>query len=84
MIINAQIPDALYKQIQIISDQENISIGELVSIALSNQLSSLGKNYLAERAKKVVGKIFKKYLISFLIKNQKSAIASKHKNKFRY
>lgn len=52
MMINAQIPDALYEQIQIISDQENISIDELISIALSNQLSSMRKNYLAERGKK--------------------------------
>lgn len=62
MMINAQIPDALYKQIQIISDQENISIDELVSIALSNQLSSIGKNYLAERGKKGSWEKFQKVL----------------------
>jgi hypothetical protein len=62
MIINAQIPDALYEQIQIISDQENISIDELVSIALSNQLSFMGQNYLAERAKKGSWENFQKVL----------------------
>ncbi|AFZ46707.1 hypothetical protein Cyast_0734 [Cyanobacterium stanieri PCC 7202] len=52
MIINAQISDALYEKIKHLSSQENISIDELVSIALSNQLSYMDKNFLAERAKK--------------------------------
>lgn len=40
MKINAQIPDALYKQIETLSHQENISINELISMALSAQISS--------------------------------------------
>ncbi|WP_017295703.1 hypothetical protein [Geminocystis herdmanii] len=52
MIINAQISDSLYEKIKNISSQENMSIDELVNIALSNQLCYMDKNFLAERAKK--------------------------------
>ncbi len=53
MKINAQIPDALYKQIETLSHQENISINELISMALSAQISSwITEKYLEEKAKK--------------------------------
>jgi hypothetical protein len=52
MIINAEISDSLYEKIKHISSQENISIDELISIVLSNQLCYMDKNFLAEKAKK--------------------------------
>ncbi|WP_330205530.1 hypothetical protein [Cyanobacterium sp. Dongsha4] len=51
MIINAKIPDSLYQKIEALSQKENISMDELISIALSNQMA-MGKQYLEERAKK--------------------------------
>lgn len=51
MIINAQIPDSLYQQKKALSQKENISMDELISIALSNQIA-MGKQYLEERANK--------------------------------
>jgi hypothetical protein len=51
MIINAQISDSLFQKIEALSQKENISIDELISIALSNQIA-MEKKYLEERAKK--------------------------------
>lgn len=51
MIINAQIPDSLYQEIEALSKKENISIDQLITMALSNQIA-MRKSYLEERAKK--------------------------------
>ncbi|MEK6278841.1 MAG: hypothetical protein AABN95_00645 [Acidobacteriota bacterium] len=49
--IETHIPDSLYKQVKSLAERENISIDQLVSIALAGQVSAwLTKTYLAERA----------------------------------
>lgn len=40
MKINAQILDALYQEIEMLANKEKISINQLISIALSAQISS--------------------------------------------
>ena len=53
MKISANIPDVLYQQLESFAQKEKISIGELVAIALSSQISAwLTKDYLEERAKR--------------------------------
>lgn len=52
MILNAKIPDSLYSQLQDLAIKENISIDQLVSMALSAQISAwMTKDYLEEKAK---------------------------------
>ena len=51
--LNAEIPDSLYKQIAELAVRENISIDQLVAIALSAQVSAwMTKDYLEEKAKR--------------------------------
>ena len=53
MKISANIPDALYQQLESFAKKEQISIDGLVAIALSSQISAwLTKDYLEERAKR--------------------------------
>jgi len=53
MKISANIPDALYQQLESLAQKEKISIDGLVAIALSSQISAwLTKDYLEERAKR--------------------------------
>ena len=47
--LKAEIPDALYKQIQALASKENLSLDELVTNALTAQVS---KEYLEKRAKR--------------------------------
>jgi hypothetical protein len=47
--IEAQIPDALYEQVQALVLKENVSIDRLVTIALGEQVA---KGYLEARAKR--------------------------------
>jgi hypothetical protein len=49
--LTAQVPEALYKQVEALAAQENMSIDQLVSIALEAQVSAWSsQNYLQERA----------------------------------
>ncbi|KYC37851.1 hypothetical protein WA1_04915 [Scytonema hofmannii PCC 7110] len=51
--LNVQIPDSLYKQIEILATKENISLEQLVAIALSAQVSAwMTKDYIEEKAKR--------------------------------
>ena len=50
--LNVQLPEYLYKQLEALAIRENISIEQLVAIALSAQISAwLTKDYLEEKAK---------------------------------
>lgn len=50
--LNAQIPDALYKQVQALAAKEQVSIDQLVAIALAAQVSAWEtQDYLTEQAK---------------------------------
>jgi len=52
MNITANIPDALYQQVEALAKRENISIEQLVTIALSAQVSAWAtKDYIEEKAK---------------------------------
>lgn len=51
--LKAQIPDSLYKQVEALAAKEEISVDQLVAIALSAQVSAwMTKDYLEERAKR--------------------------------
>ncbi|HEY9604484.1 MAG TPA: hypothetical protein V6C85_22960 [Allocoleopsis sp.] len=52
MNITANIPDALYQQVEALANRENISVEQLITIALSAQVSALTtKDYIEEKAK---------------------------------
>ncbi len=52
-ILKAQIPDSLYKQVEALATREEVTIDQLVAIALSAQVSAwMTKDYLEERAKR--------------------------------
>ncbi len=49
----AEIPDALYRQITTLAERENISIDQLVGIALAAQVSAwTTRDYLDEKSKR--------------------------------
>lgn len=51
--LNAQIPDSLYKQVEALAARENISVDQLVAIALSAQVSAwMTKDYLEQRTER--------------------------------
>ncbi|MDB9303534.1 MULTISPECIES: hypothetical protein [Cyanophyceae] len=51
--LNVQIPESLYKQIETLAAKENISLEQLVAIALSAQVSAwMTKDYIEEKAKR--------------------------------
>ena len=51
--LNAQVPNALYKQVIALAEREKMSIDQLVAIALSAQVSAwMTKDYLEEKAKR--------------------------------
>ncbi len=51
--LNVQIPDSLYRQIEALAVKENISLEQLVAIALSAQVSAwMTKDYIEEKAKR--------------------------------
>ena len=51
--LNAQIPDSLYKQVEALAARENISVEQLVAIALSAQVSAwMTKDYLEQRSER--------------------------------
>lgn len=50
--LEAKVPDALYEQVKALAEQEQLSIDQLVAIALSAQVSAWAtKDYLVERAR---------------------------------
>ncbi|NMF61834.1 hypothetical protein DP113_10315 [Brasilonema octagenarum UFV-E1] len=51
--LNVQIPQSLYKQIETLATRENISIEQLVAVALSAQVSAwMTKDYLEEKVQR--------------------------------
>ncbi|MCT7980501.1 hypothetical protein [Laspinema olomoucense] len=51
--LNVNIPDFLYNQVTELPGRENISLDQLVAIALSAQVSAwMTQDYLVERAKR--------------------------------
>jgi len=51
--IKSQIPDSLYQQVEQLASRENISFDQLITIALSAQVSAwMTKDYLEERARR--------------------------------
>ncbi|MDM9384170.1 hypothetical protein QUB80_26185 [Chlorogloeopsis sp. ULAP01] len=51
--LNVQIPDSLYKQIEALAAKENMSLEQLVAIALPAQVSAwMPKDYIEEKAKR--------------------------------
>lgn len=63
MNITANIPDALYQQVEALAERENISVEQLVTIALSAQLSAwMTKDYIEEKAKRGSWKKFQQVL----------------------
>ncbi|MDH6060070.1 hypothetical protein NWP17_06400 [Chrysosporum bergii ANA360D] len=53
MNLNTQIPDALYQQLETLANRENISVEQLITIALSAQISAwMTKDYIEDKAKK--------------------------------
>ncbi|MDP5339544.1 MAG: hypothetical protein NWQ28_13325 [Nodularia sp. (in: cyanobacteria)] len=57
--LNVQIPESLYKQIETLAAKENISLEQLVAIALSAQVSAwMTKDYIQEKAKRGSWDIF--------------------------
>ena len=53
MNITANIPDALYQQLEALAQRENISVEQLLTIALSAQVSAwMTKDYIEEKVKR--------------------------------
>ncbi|GCL39445.1 hypothetical protein H6F47_22410 [Sphaerospermopsis sp. FACHB-1094] len=51
--LNVQIPESLYKQIEALAAKENMTLEQLVAIALSAQVSAwMTKDYIEEKAKR--------------------------------
>lgn len=53
MKLSTQIPDALYQQIESLAQKQQIPVEQLITMALSAQISSwMTQDYLEEKAKK--------------------------------
>lgn len=51
--ISLRLPDSLHKQVRKLPQQENVSINQLITLALAEKLSALmTEEYLDERAKR--------------------------------
>lgn len=51
MKLNTQIPDVLYQQIETLANKEQIPVDQLITMALSAQISAwLTKDYLEQKA----------------------------------
>lgn len=51
--ISLRLPDSLHKQVRKLAQQENVSINQLITLALAEKLSALmTEEYLDERAKR--------------------------------
>lgn len=63
MNINANIPEALYQQVEALAKRENISVEQLVMIALSAQVSAwMTKDYIEQKAKQGSWEAFQQVL----------------------
>jgi hypothetical protein len=52
-MLNVQLPDSLYKNLQKLAEQDGISVDQFVAIAVSEKISALTtETYLKERAQK--------------------------------
>jgi hypothetical protein len=52
-VLNVQLPDSLYKNLQKLAEQDGISVDQFVAIAVSEKISALTtETYLKERAQK--------------------------------
>ncbi len=61
--LTAKIPDSLYQQVAALAAKEQISIDQLVAIALSAQVSAwMTKEYLNEKAKQGSWEAFQQVL----------------------
>jgi predicted transcriptional regulator len=51
--ISLRLPDSLHKQVRKLAEKENVSINQLITLALAEKLSALmTEEYLEERAKR--------------------------------
>lgn len=51
--ISLRLPDSLHKQVRKLAQQENVSINQLITLALAEKLSALAtEKYLDERARR--------------------------------
>lgn len=51
--ISLRLPDSLHKQVRKLAEQENVSINQLITLALAEKLSALmTEEYLEARAKR--------------------------------
>ncbi|MEK6407058.1 MAG: toxin-antitoxin system HicB family antitoxin [Acidobacteriota bacterium] len=51
--ISLRLPDSLHKQVRKLAQKENVSINQLITLALAEKLSALmTEEYLEERAKR--------------------------------
>ena len=63
MNITVNIPKALYQQVEVLAKQENISVEQLITIALSAQVSAwMTKDYIEEKVKRGSWENFKQVL----------------------
>ena len=63
MNITANIPDALYQQVEALAQRENISVEQLLTIALSDQVSAwMTKDYIEKKVKRVSWEKFQQVL----------------------
>lgn len=64
MTLTAQVPDSLYKQVQSLAQREQLQMDQLVSLALSAQVSAWEtRDYLEEPAKRGSWEKFQKVLL---------------------
>lgn len=61
--LSIRIPDSLHGMARKLAEQEDISLNQLISLALAEKISALAtEDYLNERAKRADRKAFKKAL----------------------
>lgn len=59
--ISLRLPDSLHKQVRKLAEKENVSINQLITLALAEKLSALMTGeYLEERAERGSRKKFKR------------------------
>jgi hypothetical protein len=59
--ISLRLPDSLHKQVRKLAEKENVSINQLITVALAEKLSALmTEEYLEERAKRGSRKKFQR------------------------
>lgn len=59
--ISLRLPDSLHKQVRKLAEKENVSINQLITLALAEKLSALmTEDYLGERAKRASLKKFRR------------------------